>query len=128
MKRDVRKALRRDHLHAFDHHVRIVQGRPRFVSKPPLLVPVDELLDGPQRDQYVKMVRDFLRRYRDSLPPDRRLLLETFHFVDMARKVVGVGSVGTEAWVALMMGRDAADPLLLQLKEAPDVGAGAVRG
>lgn len=112
------KALQRDHLHAFDRHLTTVDGRPRFVSDPPLLVPADELLEGESRERYVEVVRDFLTQYRTSLRPDRRALLESYRFVQLARKVVGVGSVGTRAWVVLMMGRDADDPLLLQLKEA----------
>lgn len=112
------KALQRDHLHAFDRYLTTVDGRPRFVSDPPLLVPADELLEGESRERYVEVVRDFLTQYRTSLRPDRRALLESYRFVQLARKVVGVGSVGTRAWVVLMKGRDADDPLLLQLKEA----------
>lgn len=127
--RRIAKALRRDHLHAFGRHLTTVDGRPRFVSDPPLLVPAEELLEGPARDRYVEVVRDFLTQYRASLRPDRRALVESYRFVQLARKVVGVGSVGTRAWVVLLMGRDADDPLLLQLKEAqpsvlaPYVGA-----
>ena len=127
--RRIAKALRRDHLHAFGRHLTTVDGRPRFVSDPPLLVPAEELLEGLARDRYVEVVRDFLTQYRTSLRPDRRALVESYRFVQLARKVVGVGSVGTRAWVVLLMGRDADDPLLLQLKEAqpsvlaPYVGA-----
>lgn len=129
VERRTAKALERDHLHAFGRHLATVDGRPRFVSDPPLLVPADELLEGTPRDRYVEVVRDFLTQYRMSLRPDRRVLLESYRFVQLARKVVGVGSVGTRAWVVLLMGRDADDPLLLQLKEAqpsvlaPHVGA-----
>ncbi len=118
VERRTAKALERDHLHAFERHLTTVDGRPRFVSDPPLLVPADELLDGPSRDRYVEVVQDFLTQYRTSLRPDRRVLIESYRFVELARKVVGVGSVGTRAWVVLLMGRDAEDPLLLQLKEA----------
>ena len=114
----VAKALERDHLHAFGRHLLTVEGAPRFVSNPPVLVPVDELLVGEQRERYVETVQQFLTQYRESLRPDRRELLESYRYVQMARKVVGVGSVGTRAWVVLLMGRDADDPLLLQLKEA----------
>lgn len=116
--RGMAKALERDHLHAFGRYLTTVDGRPRFVSHPPLLVPADELFEGLQRDRYVEVVRDFLTQYRASLRPDRRVLIESYRFVQVARKVVGVGSVGTRAWVMLFMGRDAGDPLLLQLKEA----------
>ena len=118
VKKRLRKAMRRDHLHAFERHVETVDGTPRFISNPPLLVPADEILGDEQRERYVEVVREFLIQYRESLSPDRRSLLEAYHFVSIARKVVGVGSVGTRAWVVLMMGRDADDPLLLQLKEA----------
>jgi uncharacterized protein (DUF2252 family) len=115
----VAKALRRDHLHAFERHVRGTDGATAaFVSDPPLLVPAEELLEGVQRERYVEVVQEFLHQYRDSLRDDRRMLIESYRFAQIARKVVGVGSVGTRAWVVLLIGRDAADPLLLQLKEA----------
>jgi len=112
------KALRRDHLRAFERHLVVTDDQPRFVSNPPVLEPADELLVGEQRERYVEVVQEFLRKYRASLAPDRRVLMEGYRFVSIARKVVGVGSVGTRAWVVLMQGRDAGDPLLLQLKEA----------
>ncbi len=118
MKKKVRKALTRDHLHAFTRFLQTVDGETRFVSRPPLLVPVAELLDQTQRERYVEVIQEFLRQYRESLLPHRRMLVESYRFVDMARKVVGVGSVGTRAWVVLMTGVDSSDPLLLQLKEA----------
>jgi hypothetical protein len=110
--------LTRDHLHAFDRFIETVDGEIRFVSQPPLLVPLEELLDDEQPERYVEVIRDFLHQYRQSLLPHRRMLVESYRFMHMARKVVGVGSVGTRAWVVLMMGRDSGDPLLLQLKEA----------
>jgi uncharacterized protein (DUF2252 family) len=118
VKKRLEKALRRDHLHAFGRHLDTTDGAPRFVSNPPFLVPADELLEGEARERYVEVVREFLTQYRESLSPDRRALLESYRFVSLARKVVGVGSVGTRAWIVLFMGRDADDPLLLQLKEA----------
>ncbi len=114
----MRKAMRRDHLHAFERYFAVTDGQPRFVSDPPLIVPVEDLLEGAERERYVEVVRSFLQQYRTSLPPERRLLLESYRYVGMARKVVGVGSIGTRAWVVLFMGRDSSDPLLLQLKEA----------
>jgi uncharacterized protein (DUF2252 family) len=115
----VAKALRRDHLHAFERHVRGTDGTTAtFNSDPPVLVPVEELLDDRQRERYLDVVQEFLHQYRASLRDDRRVLVESYRFVQMARKVVGVGSVGTRAWVVLLVGRDAGDPLLLQLKEA----------
>ena len=71
-----------------------------------------------ERDQINELLRGVLRSYRRTLPSDRRHLLEEFRLVDMARKVVGVGSVGTRAWIVLMLGRDDTDPLFLQAKEA----------
>jgi uncharacterized protein (DUF2252 family) len=118
VERQVRKALHRDHLAAFDRLVREVDGEIRFVSEPPLLVPVEELLDDEQRTRYVEVIRSFLTQYRESLPPHTRALLERYRFAHIARKVVGVGSVGTRAWAVLMVGRDGSDPMFLQLKEA----------
>jgi uncharacterized protein (DUF2252 family) len=118
VKREVNRSLRRDHLRAFDRLLRSVDGEIRFVSEPPLLVPVEELLDDEQRERYVEVIHEFLRQYRQSLTPHLRALVERYRFMHIARKVVGVGSVGTRAWVVLLMGRDAADPLVLQLKEA----------
>lgn len=110
--------LGRSSLPEAEYLPRLTDGRARFVSDPPLLVPAEDLLEGAERERYVEVVRSFLHQYRTSLPPERRLLLESYRYVGMARKVVGVGSVGTRAWVVLMMGRDSSDPLLLQLKEA----------
>jgi uncharacterized protein (DUF2252 family) len=116
--RKIRKALRRDHLSAFDRLVEAANGELRFVSRPPTIVPVEKLLEPEQRGRYVEVVQSFLRQYRETLMPHTRALVERYRFVHMARKVVGVGSVGTRAWVVLLMGRDQNDPLLLQLKEA----------
>jgi uncharacterized protein (DUF2252 family) len=93
-------------------------GELRFRSVPPLLVPLRELFDpGGARDE-AEFIRTLLDDYAAGLDPDRRFLFETYRFVDMARKVVGVGSVGTRAWVFLLVGRDGEDPLVLQAKEA----------
>jgi uncharacterized protein (DUF2252 family) len=130
VRKRVRRALERDHLKAFNRLIEDRDGVPRFIADPPVLVPASDLLEGEQRERYVEVVQDFLTQYRTGLSPDRRTLLESYQFVDMARKVVGVGSVGTRAWVVLFMGRDGGDPLLLQLKEAqpsvlaPYAGAG----
>ena len=112
------KARKRDSLKAFDRLVRIDDGDPRIVSDPPLLVPVRELASEDQSEDLQKRLRELLRGYRASLTEARRHLLDTYRLVDMAHKVVGVGSVGTQCWVALMMGRDGADPLFLQVKQA----------
>jgi uncharacterized protein (DUF2252 family) len=118
VKKSIDKALRHDHLTAFDKLIECQDGDVRFTSNPPLLVPVEELLDGGQRGRYVEVITGFLQQYRQSLSPHLRAMVESYRFVHMARKVVGVGSVGTRAWVVLFEGRDAGDPLLLQLKEA----------
>ena len=118
IERDVAKGLTRGHLSAFDKLVERSGTDLRFRSDPPLLVPAVELLDEAARRRYVAVIREFLAQYRASLATDRRQLLDGYRFVEMARKVVGVGSVGTRAWVVLMIGRDEDDPLLLQLKEA----------
>ena len=116
--RDLRKGLRRNHLGAFTKLIGVTDGEPHFVSDPPLVVPVEELLDEDGRRRYVSVIRRFLERYRQSLQSDRRHLIEEYRFVHLARKLVGVGSVGSRAWVVLMIGRDESDPLVLQLKEA----------
>jgi uncharacterized protein (DUF2252 family) len=97
---------------------RIVDGDLRIVAEPPLIVPLDELTWGKERDDMFDALAQQLRSYRESLEPDRRVLLEQFRVVDFARKVVGVGSVGTHAWIALLLGLDGDDPLFLQVKEA----------
>ncbi|RSM69578.1 DUF2252 domain-containing protein [Actinoplanes sp. ATCC 53533] len=113
------KARTHDSMQAFRKMTAVVNGRRRIVADPPLLVPVDDLLPDTDRRELESQVRDLLAGYAATLPPDRRLLFSSFRFVDLARKVVGVGSVGTRCWVVLLSGRDENDPLLLQVKEAP---------
>ena len=114
-KRDVAKDRMRDSLSAFEKLTRIVDGEPRFTSDPPLIVPVREIAD---RKQSLETARALIRSYGKTLSGDRQHLLNEFRFVDAARKVVGIGSVGTRCWILLMLGRDNDDPLILQLKEA----------
>jgi uncharacterized protein (DUF2252 family) len=113
----VAKARTRDSMDALSKLTRTVDGSPRIVSKPPLIVSLDELATG-AREEALLLLRGVLRDYRGSLPDDRRVLLDSYEIADFARKVVGVGSVGTEAWIALLLGRDDSDPLFLQIKEA----------
>src|SRR5262249_56532385 len=94
-----------------------VDGERRIISDPPLVVPVEELFPAEAR-RFTEAMHELMRRYRQTLLPDRRHLLEDFRFTHMARKVVGVGSVGTRAWITLYTGRDGTDPLFLQAKEA----------
>jgi uncharacterized protein (DUF2252 family) len=113
----VAKARTRDSMDALAKLTRIVDGHPRIVSKPPLIVPLDGL-DEEKRSQTIATLRGVMREYRSSLPDNRDALLDSYEPADFARKVVGVGSVGTEAWIALLLGRDDGDPLFLQIKEA----------
>ncbi len=115
---NVAKARTRDSLHAFDKLTHVVDGQRRIISDPPLIQPIDELVEGMERDQLHELLRAVIRSYRRTLQSDRRHLLEDFRVVDVARKVVGVGSVGTRAWIVLLLGRDDTDPLFLQAKEA----------
>jgi uncharacterized protein (DUF2252 family) len=113
------KARTRDSMAELAKLTRMVDGRPRIVSDPPLLVPVDELLPAERdRASLEEEIKGLLGEYQRTLETDRRYLLHQFEFCDMARKVVGVGSVGTRCWIVLMLGRDEADPLFLQVKEA----------
>jgi uncharacterized protein (DUF2252 family) len=118
VKKNVTKAHKKNSLKAFDRLVQEVDGEPRIISDPPLLVPARELASDDQRHALEGRLQEMLGRYRESLKGDRRHLFDSYRFVDMARKVVGIGSVGTRAWVVLMMGRDGRDPLFLQAKEA----------
>ena len=115
----IAKARTRDSMQAVTKLTRVVDGRPRIISDPPLLVPIADLLPS-EMDQsaFEAQIKDLIAKYRRTLETDRRFLFETFEFADLARKVVGVGSVGTRCWIVLMFGRDESDPLLLQVKEA----------
>jgi len=120
------KARTRDTLQAFGRLTEVVDGRLRIRAEPPLLEPLRDLLpqETTEGTDLEATFRNLIRQYRGSLQSDRRALLERYSFVDMARKVVGVGSVGTRCWVVLLVGRDEDDPLLLQVKEAaPSVHA-----
>ena len=116
--RNVAKAQSKDSLRAFAKLTEMVDGEPRIASDPPLIVPIEELAAGVEADQLQEFIHGTIRSYRRTLTADRRKLLERYRYVHAARKVVGVGSVGTRAWIVLMLGRDENDPLFLQLKEA----------
>jgi len=112
------KAMTRDSLQAYKKLTAAVEGSRRIVADPPLVVPVRDLLPEMAWQELADQLRGLLGGYRESLADDRRHLFDRYEFVDMARKVVGVGSVGTRCWIVLMAGRDEHDPLLLQVKEA----------
>lgn len=112
------KAETKDNLKAFSKLTRVVDGEIRFLSDPPLLVPISEVFSDVDARRVEESISQSLRRYRHTLADDRRHLFDRYRFVELARKVVGVGSVGTRCWVALLLGQDQDDPLFLQVKEA----------
>ena len=115
------KARTRDSMQAFSKLTHEVDGQPQIIADPPLIVPIEDLLpDGRERAGVEDELRGLIRSYRRTLETDRRQLLEDFDYVHAARKVVGVGSVGTRAWILLMQGRDGQDPLFLQAKQAEE--------
>ncbi|MGO9853810.1 MAG: DUF2252 domain-containing protein [Acidimicrobiales bacterium] len=118
--KNLEKAHTRDSLQALSKLAEVVDGRYRIVSQPPVVIPARELeaMYGYSANEIEEMIHHQFRTYRATLQEDRRHLLERFEIVDMARKVVGVGSVGTRAFIVLLQGRDERDPLFLQVKEA----------
>ena len=119
-RKNVEKARTRDSLQALSKLGEVVDGRYRIVSDPPVVIPARDLqaMYGYSAEQIQDLIHQEFRAYRTTLQEDRRHLLERFEIVDMARKVVGVGSVGTRAFIVLLQGRDEKDPLFLQVKEA----------
>lgn len=115
---NVAKARTRDSHQAYAKLTHLVDGQPRIISDPPLIEPLSGIDDDAERDEAMARIHDIFVRYRRTLQKDRRHLLEQYRVVDVARKVVGVGSVGTRAWIVLLLGRDGEDPLFLQGKEA----------
>jgi len=119
MDKGLTKARTRDSMQELAKLTRTVDGRLRIIADPPLLVPVDEMIrDETERTRFEAALVRLIARYQRTLETDRRYLLQQYEYCDMARKVVGVGSVGTRCWIVLMLGRDDADPLFLQVKEA----------
>ncbi|WP_406090673.1 DUF2252 domain-containing protein [Streptomyces sp. NBC_01013] len=129
----VTRARSRDTLQAFDKFTRVVDGKRRIAPDPPLITRLEDLLPDDQRGDVEQEIHRLIERYGQTLQSDRRFLLEQYRVADMARKVVGVGSVGTRCWIVLLLGRDDEDPLFLQAKEAdesvlaPHVGASTYR-
>jgi uncharacterized protein (DUF2252 family) len=115
----IAKARNRDNVNALDRFTQVIDGGRRIMPDPPLITPIRDLLDPEAVERFLGWGMELLRQYRNTLATDRRRLVESYRIVDAARKVVGVGSVGTRAWVVLLMGRDDRDPLMLQFKEAP---------
>lgn len=122
------KARTRDNLQAFEKLTEVVDGKRRIASSPPTVERAADLLPDLERTQMEDMFRDLVDRYGRSLSADREHLLRQFTMVDMARKVVGVGSVGTRCWIILLLGRDGEDPLFLQAKEADESVLAAYAG
>jgi uncharacterized protein (DUF2252 family) len=127
LERNLAKAQAKDSIRALGKLTYEEGGRLRIVSEPPLITPMEELTGA---DDAERQLREVIGTYRESLSPDRQHLAASYRYVHAARKVVGVGSVGTRAWIVLTLGRDSQDPLFLQAKEAgesvlePYVGAG----
>ncbi len=112
------KARKRDSMQVLKKLTTVVDGRRKIISDPPLVVPIDELTDQLTSDQIVAGMKTLLTQYRRTLTADRRHLLHQFALTDVARKVVGVGSVGTRAWILLLEADGGSEPLFLQAKEA----------
>jgi uncharacterized protein (DUF2252 family) len=117
-KKALAKARTRDSISALAKLTGVVDGEVRIVDQSPLIVPIDRIARGVERGRIFDELVRLLGTYRDTLPMERRRLFDRFRLVDAARKVVGVGSVGTEAWIALLLGPDGKEPLFLQVKQA----------
>jgi uncharacterized protein (DUF2252 family) len=120
LEKNVAKARNKDSLRALEKLTVNEGGKLQIASRPPLLVPIDELAEreGQDPDALGLVIRGLLDEYRETLDNQARILAGRYHYVDAAHKVVGVGSVGTRAWIVLLTGRDDSDPLFLQVKEA----------
>jgi uncharacterized protein (DUF2252 family) len=118
MEADLAKARTRDSVRALAKLCRTIDGELRIIGNPPLITPIEEVLPGAEEEHLDAVIRRMIHTYAESLSPDRRELLERYRYVHAARKVVGVGSVGTRTWILLLLGRDDGDPLFLQFKEA----------
>lgn len=126
--RAMAEARTRDTVQAYHKLTRRNGGEVRIAADPPLIVPLDDLLPDIERDQLTDQIRQLVQDYGRTLRSDHRRLLEQYRVVDVARKVVGVGSVGTRCWIVLLLGKDTDDPLLLQAKEADESVLAAYAG
>jgi hypothetical protein len=115
--RAIDKARAHDSHQAFEKLCHFPAGEPRIISDPPLIMPVEECIDGVDQRAVQEGMDQIMRSYRRTLAPNRRQLLDHYRFVHLARKVVGVGSVGTDAWILLLLDEHGS-PLLLQVKQA----------
>jgi uncharacterized protein (DUF2252 family) len=120
LEKNLDKARNKDSLRALKKLTETVDGHVRIADRPPLLVPIDKLAEreGRDPDEITKLIEGLLGTYRESLDDQAQVLAARYRYVDAAHKVVGVGSVGTRAWIALLFGHDEQDPLFLQMKEA----------
>jgi uncharacterized protein (DUF2252 family) len=120
LQKNVAKARNKGSLRALKKLTESRDGKLRIADRPPLLVPIDKLAEREGQDpgEITAQIQGLLSEYRGTLDDQARVLAERYHYVDAAHKVVGVGSVGTRAWIALLLGRDESDPLFLQMKEA----------
>jgi uncharacterized protein (DUF2252 family) len=116
--KNMAKAESKNSLRAFAKLTRSVDGELRIISDPPLITPVEEVWKGAKSGEIERRLLELIGQYRKTLDGDVRHLVEDYRYVHAARKVVGVGSVGTRAWIVLFLGRDSDDPLFLQVKEA----------
>jgi len=118
LQRSIAPTRTKDSIRALTKLCTAVDGELRIVGHPPLITPIEGVLPGAEQEHLEDTIRHMIGAYARSLPHDRRSLLESYRYVHAARKVVGVGSVGTRAWILLLVGRDHSDPLFLQFKEA----------
>ncbi len=116
--KNVAKAESKNSLRAFAKLTHSVDGELRIISDPPLITPIEEIFKKAKSNEISQRLQELLAQYRKTLDGDVRHLVEGYRYVHAARKVVGVGSVGTRAWIVLFLGRDTGDPLFLQVKEA----------
>ena len=116
--RTVAKARNKDSLRALRRLTERISGDLRIASRPPILVPIEEVAEGHSVEEITAVIEGILAEYRGTLDDHSRAFAERYHYVHAGRKVVGVGSVGTRAWIVLLLGRDPRDPLFLQVKEA----------
>ena len=116
--RTLTKGRRKDSLRAFSKLTQEVDGEPRIISDPPFIVPISELTGGDDTRLRHDELLELFEQYRRTLPVDSRRLLADYEAVDLAHNVVGIGSVGMEAWIVLLLGNGRDDPLFLQIKEA----------